>query len=144
MRTRWLVAGALLCSLGCVTPDRSDGGSRDRLAEDAVDEPEMIEHEGSDDAAVVGDEPFDPLRVHSNALVVDGHNDLPWRLRGLWGLDLEPVQFDRRWSDGHTDLPRLREGGVDLQFWAAYVPVRFRGADGPRVAREQDRSDRFR
>ncbi|MDH3732921.1 MAG: dipeptidase [Gemmatimonadota bacterium] len=81
--------------------------------------------------------PMDPARLHADAIVVDGHNDLPWRLRGLWGLDLDPVTFDSRWDEGHTDLPRLREGGVDVQFWAAYVPVRFIGPDAPRVAREQ-------
>jgi membrane dipeptidase len=79
----------------------------------------------------------DPAELHRSALVVDGHNDLPWRLRGLWGLDLEPVHLDERWDDGHTDIPRLREGGVDVQFWAAYVPVRFTGGEASRVAREQ-------
>jgi len=77
------------------------------------------------------------LALHHEAVVVDGHNDLPWRLRGLWGLDLDPVRLDERWTDGHTDIPRLREGGVDVQFWAAYVPVRFRGREASRIAREQ-------
>ena len=76
-------------------------------------------------------------RLHHDAIVVDGHNDLPWRLRERWGLDLDRVHLDERSEEGHTDLPRLREGGVDVQFWAAYVPVEFTGADGPRVAREQ-------
>jgi membrane dipeptidase len=77
------------------------------------------------------------LALHHAAIVVDGHNDLAWRLRRLWGLDLDPVRLDERWEDGHTDIPRLREGGVDVQFWAAYVPVRFMGPDASRVAREQ-------
>lgn len=89
------------------------------------------------DAVTEREGTIDPLALHHRAIVVDGHNDLPWRLRGLFGLDLEPVHFDERWADGHTDLPRLRDGGVDVQFWAAYVPVRFEGADAVRVAREQ-------
>jgi len=76
-------------------------------------------------------------RLHHDAIVVDGHNDLPWRIRERWGLDLDRVRLEARSSEGHTDLPRLREGGVDVQFWAAYVPVEFTGRDGPRVAREQ-------
>ncbi|MEU7871246.1 membrane dipeptidase [Dactylosporangium sp. NPDC049140] len=43
--------------------------------------------------------------------VVDGHNDLPWRLR-VRAADL----------DLSTDLPRLRRGGVGAQFWSVYVP----------------------
>ncbi|HET6636528.1 MAG TPA: dipeptidase [Streptomyces sp.] len=54
--------------------------------------------------------------------VVDGHNDLPWALR-------EQVRYDiaRRDIAGdcsahlHTDIPRLRAGGVGAQFWSVYV-----------------------
>ncbi len=59
------------------------------------------------------------------ALLVDGHNDLPWRLREWYDSDLRSIDLTRRVPDErlHTDIPRLREGGVDAQFWAAYVPV---------------------
>jgi membrane dipeptidase len=77
------------------------------------------------------------LALHHTAILVDGHNDLPWRIRGTWGLDFSSVDFSRRRADGHTDLVRLREGGVDVQFWAAYVPVRFIGPDARVVALEQ-------
>lgn len=52
-------------------------------------------------------------------LLIDGHNDLPWALRTL-GDDLDL----RAGSAGttHTDVPRLREGGVGGQFWSVYVP----------------------
>ncbi len=75
--------------------------------------------------------------IHEAAILVDGHNDLPWRIRGRWGLDLSDVDLDAPLPDGHTDLPRLREGGVDVQFWAAYVPVRFAGPEATVVALEQ-------
>ncbi len=77
--------------------------------------------------------------LHRRAVVVDGHNDLPWRIRERWGSDLGRARLDRRGEDGHTDLVRLREGGVDVQVWAAYVPVEFRGPEATRVAREQIR-----
>lgn len=60
-----------------------------------------------------------------NALpIVDGHNDLPWALRELNGYDLEAYPLDRRQHETHTDLVRLREGGVGAQFWSVYVPCR--------------------
>lgn len=77
------------------------------------------------------------LALHHAAILVDGHNDLPWRIRGTWGLEFDSVDFAQRRADGHTDLVRLREGGVDVQFWAAYVPVRFIGPDARVVALEQ-------
>lgn len=58
-----------------------------------------------------------------NAPVCDGHNDLPWELRArghaaLDKLDLaDPVPFT------HTDLGRMRAGGVGAQFWSVYVPA---------------------
>ncbi len=55
--------------------------------------------------------------------VVDGHNDLLWTLRAICGYDFDAVDVSQR-QDGriHTDLPRLREGGVGAQFWSVYVP----------------------
>ncbi len=55
--------------------------------------------------------------------VVDGHNDLPWALREQVGYDLDALDIagDRR-ERLHTDLPRLREGGVGAQYWSVYVP----------------------
>ncbi len=75
--------------------------------------------------------------LHRAAIVVDGHNDLAWRIRGEWGLDADSVELARRLPRGHTDLVRLREGGVDVQFWAAYVPVSFIGRGASGVAFEQ-------
>jgi membrane dipeptidase len=51
-------------------------------------------------------------------LLIDGHNDLPWELRAR-GDDLD---LSERIPTTHTDLPRLREGGVGGQFWSVYVP----------------------
>ncbi|CAM5388932.1 Membrane dipeptidase OS=Streptomyces albaduncus OX=68172 GN=FHS32_006244 PE=4 SV=1 [Streptomyces griseoloalbus] len=45
--------------------------------------------------------------------VVDGHNDLPWALREQVGYDLDArdIAADQR-GLLHTDLARLRAGGV--------------------------------
>ena len=61
----------------------------------------------------------DLLRHHP---LVDGHNDLPWRLREGSGLDLRRVDLAAPVAGTHTDLPRLRRGGVGAQFWSVYVP----------------------
>ena len=55
--------------------------------------------------------------------VVDGHNDLPWALRIRAGYDLDrcDVATDQT-GRLHTDLARLRAGGVGAQFWSVYVP----------------------
>lgn len=58
--------------------------------------------------------------------LVDGHNDLPWVLQRRFGGDLEAV--DLAGGTGalerplHTDIPRLRAGGVGAQFWSVWVP----------------------
>ncbi|MGW9031390.1 dipeptidase [Streptomyces sp. NPDC055722] len=54
--------------------------------------------------------------------VVDGHNDLPWALREQVGYDLAARDIAHHQNEHlHTDLPRLREGGVGAQFWSVYV-----------------------
>ncbi|MFF9212591.1 MULTISPECIES: dipeptidase [unclassified Streptomyces] len=54
--------------------------------------------------------------------VVDGHNDLPWALREQVRYDLaaRDIAADQS-AHLHTDLPRLRAGGVGAQYWSVYV-----------------------
>ncbi|WP_206352246.1 dipeptidase [Tautonia rosea] len=61
-------------------------------------------------------------RIHAEAILIDGHNDLPWRLRGDGDVGFDRLDIGRRLDSGHTDIPRLREGGVDAQFWSVYIP----------------------
>jgi membrane dipeptidase len=60
------------------------------------------------------DTPIDYMTLHQNALVADLHSDTPMRMRR--GFD-----FSVRDTTGHMDLPRLQEGGVDLQVLACFV-----------------------
>jgi membrane dipeptidase len=62
-------------------------------------------------------------RLLAEAPVVDGHNDLPWELRQRAGSGTE-IDLSRNQSGHglHTDIPRLRAGGVGAQFWSVYVP----------------------
>ncbi|MFI7385902.1 dipeptidase [Streptomyces sp. NPDC049813] len=54
--------------------------------------------------------------------VVDGHNDLPWALREqvTYDIDARDIATDQS-AHLHTDLARLRAGGVGAQFWSVYV-----------------------
>jgi membrane dipeptidase len=53
--------------------------------------------------------------------IIDGHNDLPMQLRARYGYSVAGLEKSNR-PELHTDLPRLRAGGVGAQFWSAYVP----------------------
>lgn len=55
------------------------------------------------------------------APVFDGHNDLPWALRKR-GYDLRATDIAQPQPGLHTDIPRLRTGGVGAQFWSVFVP----------------------
>ncbi|SDR83587.1 membrane dipeptidase [Friedmanniella luteola] len=58
--------------------------------------------------------------------VVDGHNDLPWAMRGV-GYDFDAVDIAQSQPQLHTDLPRLRAGSLGAQFWSVFVPCSLRG-----------------
>ncbi len=55
---------------------------------------------------------------------VDGHNDLPWVIRNdpVAKGDVRVYDLTRQHQDGDTDIPRLREGRVSAQVWAAFIP----------------------
>lgn len=61
------------------------------------------------------------LKIHREAILIDGHNDLPWQFRK--GKDFSFRLFDiaRPQPLLHTDIERLKKGGVGAQFWSAYV-----------------------
>jgi membrane dipeptidase len=59
--------------------------------------------------------------------LVDGHNDLPWSIRTRFGPDLGRLDLAAPVAGTHTDLPRLRRGGVGGQFWSVYVPDTLQG-----------------
>ncbi|WP_327337198.1 dipeptidase [Streptomyces sp. NBC_01324] len=70
--------------------------------------------------------------------VVDGHNDLPWALREQVGYDLDARDIATDQSAHlHTDIPRLRAGGVGAQFWSVYVRSDMAGEDAVSATLEQ-------
>src|SRR5688572_19862797 len=77
--------------------------------------------------------------VLREAPVVDGHNDLPWalRIRGQRGFATIDIARDTAAEGLHTDLPRLRRGGVGAQFWSAFVPSTLPGDEAVTATLEQ-------
>ncbi|MGW1932705.1 dipeptidase [Streptomyces sp. NPDC001919] len=70
--------------------------------------------------------------------VVDGHNDLPWALREHVRYDLDRMDIGTDQTGAlHTDLLRMRAGGVGAQFWSVYVPCRLTGDDAVSATLEQ-------
>ena len=67
-------------------------------------------------------------QIHQTGIVIDGHNDLPWRIRERAGGSFDKLDIAQSQPSLQTDIPRLRQGGVDAQFWVVYVP--------PETARE--------
>src|SRR5262245_9302248 len=82
------------------------------------------------------------LKVHREALLIDGHNDLPWEFRQKKDLSFKVIDLRKDQSKRglHTDVPRLRKGGVGAQFWSAYVPARS-GPKGPAVRETLEQID---
>jgi len=62
-------------------------------------------------------------KLHRQAVLIDGHNDLPWEIRQKATGDLMRMDPVHPLPAQHTDIPRLKEGGVGGVFWAAYVPA---------------------
>jgi membrane dipeptidase len=62
-------------------------------------------------------------RIHAEAILIDGHNDLPWMMREKGDPFTPIIDIAKPQLKLHTDIQRLRQGNVGAQFWAAYVPA---------------------
>lgn len=78
------------------------------------------------------------MRIHQSAIVIDGHNDLPWKIREDGNSSFEQMDIAHSLPDTHTDIPRLRQGNVGAQFWSAWVPPHLQHTGGAKeMALEQ-------
>jgi len=79
-------------------------------------------------------------RVMQRTPLIDGHNDLPWALRQNHGSDPHAVDLATNLdatTDLHTDIPRLKAGGVGGQFWSVYVPASLPPVEAAQATFEQ-------
>jgi membrane dipeptidase len=80
------------------------------------------------------------LDIHEKVLTVDTHCDTPIRmLREDWDIGERHEPGGRR--TGNIDLPRMKEGGLDAEFFAVYIGQGERTPEG--YARAQERADRL-
>ncbi|AQR63391.1 membrane dipeptidase [Brevundimonas sp. LM2] len=82
----------------------------------------------------------DVRRILEGTPLIDGHNDLPWALREGFGNDPHAVDLGTNLDATtalHTDIPRLRAGGVGGQFWSVYVPATLAPTEAARETFEQ-------
>ncbi|HYE97082.1 MAG TPA: membrane dipeptidase, partial [Rubricoccaceae bacterium] len=76
-------------------------------------------------AALVAADPLweTALRIHYDALVMDGHVDTPSLMLDE-GYDLGTRHVARP-ASGHVDLPKMAEGGLDAPFFSIYVAASY-------------------
>ncbi|HJQ11203.1 MAG TPA: dipeptidase [Gemmatimonadaceae bacterium] len=77
-------------------------------------------------------------RILRQTPLIDGHNDLPWRIREDSIARGDVGKYDlRHHTPGHTDLDRLKQGMIGAQFWSVYTPGEYRDSGYARVQLEQ-------
>ncbi|MEO7039502.1 MAG: dipeptidase [Gemmatimonadaceae bacterium] len=77
-------------------------------------------------------------RILRSTPLVDGHNDLPWRIREDKNTPRDVEAYDlRQTTPGHTDLARMKEGMIGAQFWSVYIPGEIPDSGYARVQLEQ-------
>lgn len=78
------------------------------------------------------------LKIHREALVIDGHNDMPGNILDKGLNAVEDFSLNKAQPQLQTDIPRLRKGGVDAQVFVAYIsPDHMRTGGGNQAALEQ-------
>ncbi len=63
------------------------------------------------------------LAIHHRGYVFDGHNDLPWVVRTEASRSFDALDIAQPQPKIHTDIQRLKSGGVGAQYWSVYVPA---------------------
>ncbi len=66
------------------------------------------------------------LAARAQTIVFDSHIDTLQRVHN------EKVDIGKRLADGHLDLPRLKEGGVNAPFFALWAPTFYKGGEAVR------------
>jgi membrane dipeptidase len=74
----------------------------------------------------------DALSIHRRAIAIDLHADTTQRL-----VD-EGLDISNRLADGHLDAVRMKEGGLDAQFFSIWVEPQLFGAGGASASRRAD------
>ena len=82
------------------------------------------------------------MRVHRSALLIDTHNDIATEEAGVDRTST--LDIGAKSPKAHTDLGRLREGGVGAVFFAAWVASSYAGPGNRAFNRAQEVIDTIR
>ncbi len=74
----------------------------------------------------------DPLAIHRRAVMIDMHADTV-----QFVVD-EGADLNQRLTTTHLDAPRMREGGLDAQFFSIWVEPQYYGAGGASAVARAD------
>jgi membrane dipeptidase len=70
-------------------------------------------------------------KLHFRSIVVDTHDDTPQRFL------FENFDLGHRDAEGHVDLPRMREGGLNAIFFSIWTPSAVNGPKGAKRALDE-------
>lgn len=121
---RWLVLALALMAAGC-----SKAGPA----------PEPATVATGTSGAAGAPSPLD-ARAQSLArrfIIVDGHIDLPFRLKLSGGGGASGEDVSVRTALGDFDLPRAQQGGLDAPFMSIFIPPSYQASGGARALAEE-------
>ena len=75
--------------------------------------------------------------LHKQVPLIDGHNDYPWAVRENVQRDIDKLDISKPQPTIHTDIARLKAGGVGGQFWSVYTPSDYAGQTAVTATLEQ-------
>jgi membrane dipeptidase len=75
--------------------------------------------------------------LHKQVPLIDGHNDYPWAVRENVARDIARLDIAKPQPSIHTDIARLKAGGVGGQFWSVYTPSDYAGQTAVTATLEQ-------
>jgi membrane dipeptidase len=75
--------------------------------------------------------------LHKQVPLIDGHNDYPWAVRENVQRDIDKLDISKPQPAIHTDIARLKAGGVGGQFWSVYTPSDYAGQTAVTATLEQ-------
>jgi membrane dipeptidase len=108
---------------GCRAPEQTRNTQMTETKTNTAPEP------GSSNATNAGN---DALSIHRRALMIDMHADTVQFI-----ID-EGADINQRLETTHLDAVRMREGGLDAQFFSIWVEPQFYGAGGERAIARAD------
>jgi len=66
------------------------------------------------------------MRIYREAIVIDMHNDLPTQIIDeRYDPSFRHPAGSNAPKEGHTDIPRLVESGIDAVFWSAFIGAEY-------------------